>query len=94
MSMLAQPFQYSYSAQFFFGMPSAAIIAGQYLERQTALGSSIVLVTALTIVWASILSNLKGAKTGSAIQTIVALALFFLELRSIVLQKMFQLAHL
>ncbi len=58
------------------GMPSAGLIAGQYLHDLTGHTDVIIPIAALAIVWLSIISNNFGIHASSRIQQIISLGLF------------------
>jgi amino acid efflux transporter len=59
------------------GMPSAALIAGDYVSKYLGTGSQVSIVVALILIGIAIVANCLGAKTSSVFQKIVA-GLFFI----------------
>lgn len=67
------------------GMPTAAIIAGKYLCQLVDAPDSIAWITAVTIIFLGVASNLLGVKMGALIQAVITALLFFIGLALILL---------
>jgi amino acid efflux transporter len=60
------------------GMPSAALIAGDYLSRALGYGSLVSSIIAFLLVMMAVLANISGVKTRSLFQSVIAFLLFTL----------------
>lgn len=76
------------------GMPSAALIAGRYFGHMSGGGIAVEASAALALVVVSIVANIRGIRSSSLVQRVVAFALFVLALALLLMTVPAALPHI